>query len=210
MKNSFFHADNWLWQPFGKITDFLILSVLWLFSCIPVVTVGAAFTALYDCSAHCVKNGEKGMVSRYLRTYRRELIPSALSFLLWAMIIGIVFSLIRGFTGTANPTPFNLVITYAATLILIFVVGTGFWVFPLLSRFTFNVISLNLTAIRLAIIYFPSTILLGICTCASIWLCLRLWIPIMIVPGIYGLLATHILEPVFKKYEEMQQDKNEN
>ena len=32
-------------------------------------------------------------------------------------------------------------------------------------------------------------------------LCLRLWLPIMVVPGIAGGLAAYILEPVFQKYE---------
>lgn len=210
MKNSLFNPENWLWQPFGKVTDFLILSALWLFSSIPILTVGSALTALYDCSARCVKNGEKDMLSRYLRTFRRELLPSTLSFLLWTIIIGVVFSFIHNFTATANSTTFNLIITYAAAIILVLVVGIASWVFPLLSRFTFNVVDLNLTAIRLAIMHLPNTITLGVCTSLTIWICLRFWIPLMIAPGIYGLLSAHILEPVFKKYEALQKIENEN
>ena len=202
MKNSLFNPENWLWKPFGKVADFLILSALWIFTSIPIVTVGASFTALYDCSAHCVKNGEDGMFSRYFRTFKRELIPSALSALLWAFIIGGVFALIRSFTATANSTSFNLVLAYAAVFLLAFVIGTAFWVFPLLSRFTFSIVDLNLTAFRLAIAYFPRTIALGICTFAITWICLQFWIPLMVAPGIYGLLSAYILEPVFKKFEE--------
>ena len=206
MKNSLFNPENWLWKPFGKVADFLILSALWIFTSIPIVTLGASFTALYDCSARCVKNGEDGMFSRYFRTFKRELIPSALSALLWAIIIGGVFAFIRSFTANANSTSFNLVLAYASVFLLAFVIGTAFWVFPLLSRFTFSIVDLNLTAFRLAIAYFPRTIALGICTFVITWICLQFWIPLMIAPGIYGLLSTYLLEPVFKKYEEQKDD----
>lgn len=210
MKNSLFNPENWLWQPFGKVADILILNALWLFSCIPVLTIGAALTALYDCSARCVKTGDKGMLSRYFRTYRRELLPGFLSFLLWAIIIGVTFSSLRMFTATAAPTTFNLIIAYAAVSMLVLVVGIASWVFPLLSRFTFGIADLNLTAFRLAIAHLPQTIALGVCTSFTIWICLRLWIPLMIAPGVYGLICAYILEPIFKKYEDQQNAMSEN
>lgn len=210
MKNNFFNPENWLWRPFGKVTDILILSALWIFSSIPIVTVGSALTALYDCSARCVKNGDEGMLSRYLRTFRRELLPSILSFLFWAVILGGIFSFIRNFTATANPTTFNLIIAYAAIFILVLVIGIAFWVFPLLSRFTFSIVDLNLTAIRLAIAHLPRTIALGVCTSLTVWICLRFWIPLIVAPGIYGLISAYILEPVFKKYEDSQEIEHEN
>lgn len=210
MKNSLFNPDNWLWQPFGKVADLLILSALWIFSSLPIVTIGPAFTALYDCSAHCVKNDERGILSRYLRTFFRELLPSMLSFLFWAVVLGGIFSMIQSFTATAVSTTFNLIIAYAATILLILVAGIASWVFPLLSRFTFGIIDLNVTAIRLAITQLPRTLALGVCTSITVWLCLRFWIPFMFAPGVYGLLSSHLLEPVFRKYEEMQKNTNEN
>lgn len=201
MKNSFFNPENWLWKPFGKAADFLILSALWIFSSIPVVTIGSALTALYDCSAHCVKKEEDGMFSRYFRTFKRELLPSTLSLLLWAILVGGIYALIRSFTSNVASTSINLVIAYAGLFILVLVVGIASLVFPLLSRFTFSVIDLNVTAIRLAIAHLPRTLLLGICTSATIWVCLRFWIPLFIAPGIYGLLTAHIIEPIFREYD---------
>ena len=210
MKNSLFNPESWLWQPFGKVADILILNALWLFSCIPIVTIGSDMTALYDCSARCVKTGEKGLVSRYFRTYLRELLPSLVSTLLWAVIIGATYASLRLFTGNADSTTFNLVIAYAGTFMLVLVVGIASWVFPLLSRFTFNIKDLNITAFRLAMAYLPRTIALGVCTSFTVWISLRLWIPIMILPGVYGLICTYILEPVFKKFEDQQKSMNEN
>ena len=209
MKNSLFNPDNWLWKPFGKVADFLILSALWIFTSIPIVTIGSAWTALYDCSAHCVKDGDDGMFSRYFRTYRRELVPSIVSTLLWAVIIGVLFTFIRTFTANADPSTFNLVIAYASLFLLVLVVGIASWVFPLLSRFTFSVADLNITAFRLAIAHLPRTIALGACTSLIIWVSLALWIPLIVAPGILGLISAHILEPVFKSYEDKQENETE-
>ena len=80
MKNSLFNSENWLWSPFSLVADFLILSCLWLLCSIPVLTLGAATAAMYDCCARCMKDGDRAMFSRFFRTFRRELshsIPTA-------------------------------------------------------------------------------------------------------------------------------------
>ena len=201
MKNSLFNSENWIWQPFGLVADFLILSCLWLIFSIPMVTVGAASTAMYDCCARCIKDGDRALFSRFFRTFRRELLKSIPSTLLWAAILGLLFFLIRSFTGSAAGTDINLVLAYAMVVFLAVAVGTASWVFPLLSRFTFDFASLNITAIRLALAHLPRTMALGAVNIAAGWLCLRLLMPVMVAPGIAALLSAYLLEPVFKPYE---------
>ena len=201
MKNSLFNSENWIWQPFGLVADFLILSCLWLIFSIPMVTVGAASAAMYDCCARCIKDGDRALFSRFFRTFRRELLKSIPSTLLWAAILGLLFFLIRSFTGSATDTDINLVLAYAMVVFLAVAVGIASWVFPLLSRFTFDFASLNMTAIRLALAHLPRTMALGAVNIAAGWLCLRLLMPVMVVPGIAALLSAYLLEPVFKPYE---------
>lgn len=201
MKNSLFNAENWLWQPFGKVADFLLLSGLWLLCSIPVVTAGAAFAALYDCCARCVKGSKPDMFSRFFRTFRRELGLGSFSFLLWAAILGGGLLLIRTFTGNVAGSDRNVILAYAMIALLAMLTGVAGWVFPLLSRFTFRFGGLQAMALRLAMAHLPRTILLIAVVFAGGWLCLRLLFPIMVVPGIAGLLAAYILEPVFQKYE---------
>ena len=201
MKNTLFNPENWIWQPFSWVADFLILSCLWLICSIPVVTAGAATAALYDCCARCLKDGEKELFSRFFRTFRRELISGIPSLLLWAAILGGYLFLIRSFTGSAAGTDQDLVISYSLVVILGVLVGIASWVFPLLSRFTFRFADLNITALRLALGHLPRTMVLGGVNAAAGWLCLRFMLPVMVLPGIAGLLSAFLLEPVFKTYE---------
>ena len=204
MKNSLFNSENWILQPFSWLADFLILSCLWLICSIPVITAGAATAAMYDCCARCLKDGERELFSRFFRTFRRELISGIPSFLLWAAILGGAWLLIRGFTGSAAGTEMNLVFAYGMMVFLGVLVGIASWVFPLLSRFTFNFSGLNTTALRLSLAHLPRTMLLGVVNVASGWLCITFLFPVMVVPGIAGLLSSYILEPVFKTYENRE------
>lgn len=201
MKNTLFNPENWIWEPFGKVADFLILSCLWLLCSIPIVTMGAAFTALYDCCARCVRGGEREMFSRFFRTFRRELVQGGLSGLLWMAILGGGLLLIRSFTANAQGTDQNVALAYGMVALLALLTGICAWVFPLLSRFTFSFGGLQITALRLAMAHLPRTLLLTAVVLAGGWICLRLLMPVMVVPGIAGLLCAYILEPVFQKYE---------
>lgn len=202
--NSLFNPESMIWQPFGRIADYLILSCLWLLCSIPVLTAGAATAAMYDCCARCIKGGERELFSRFFRTFRRELVQGAGGLLLWAGILGGLYFLIRGFTGSAEPGTLNLVLSYAMAMLLVFVLGTAAWVFPLQSRFTFRFGDLQLTAFRLAVSHLPRTMGLGLVNLAAGLLCLKFVMPVMVVPGISSLVSAHILEPVFKTYENRE------
>ena len=173
MKNRFFSADNWLWSPFGWVADFLILSGLWVLCCMPVVTAGAACTALYDCAAHCMLGGELTMFSRFFRTFRRELKLGSLSFLLWGAVLAAAVMLIRAFTGSAEASDGNLMLAYGFVFLLAVLVGIAAWVFPLLSRFTFGFGGLQATAVKMAVAYLPRTAGLAIVNLAAGWVCLK-------------------------------------
>ena len=47
MFSEIFNYDNGFWRFMGKLWDALVLNILWVVCCIPLVTVGAATTAVY-------------------------------------------------------------------------------------------------------------------------------------------------------------------
>ena len=48
------------------------------------------------------------------------------------------------------------------------------------------------------------SLLLGLLTGGSILLCVLFWLPGLAVPYLWALIATFILEPIFKPYMEAQ------
>ena len=48
MFRNFFRPDSALMITLSQITDCIFLSLFWIMGCVPVVTAGASFAALYD------------------------------------------------------------------------------------------------------------------------------------------------------------------
>lgn len=199
--NRFFSRDNWLWSPFSWVADMVILSCLWVLCSVPLFTIGASTAALYDCTARCVRGGDEKMFARFFRTFRRELMQSVPTILLWSIVIIGGYAAISTYGNSVTVTSTSTAITTGLLLLLTVVVGIAAWVFPLLSRFTFSVVQLNVTAAKLALIHLPRTMALGISTVFAGFLCLQFIAPLFFLPGILALLWTLLLESVFRKYE---------
>ena len=58
-----FDPQNSFWRFFGLVPDVLILSLMWVLFSLPVVTIGASTTALYDAVAHGIRFKEGGCIS---------------------------------------------------------------------------------------------------------------------------------------------------
>ena len=93
MARNFFNPEGLVWKPLGALGDLVMLSLLWGICSIPLVTIGPATAALYDCTAHCVRRGEDGLFSRFKRTFLAELKTGLLSTLLWAAVLGALYVL---------------------------------------------------------------------------------------------------------------------
>lgn len=200
MAKSFFNSDNWIWTPFTLIADVFVLSCLWFICSVPLITMGAATTALYDCAARCVRGKDQKLFSRFFRTFKREFGQSTVCLVFWGVVIAVLYWGVKTFGNCVAVTEGTTVITVALLLGVVVVVGVACWVLPLLSRFTFSFGQLNVTAVKLALANVPRTMLLGIATVAAAWLCLQLWIPFFFLPAVLVLGWTQLLEPVFQKY----------
>ena len=195
-----FNPDAFLWRWCSRILDMMVLSIFWFFCSIPVVTVGAASTALYDAAVHGIRREEPGAYARFFRTFRRELktaVPAtllwgaALAVLLWAgQQIGVVIQ---------SPGPV-LAATAVLAALLLFVLGTVSWLFPLLARFTFSFGALNRTAGQFFMAHLPSSFLLAVLLAASAWACFRFLFPMCFLPCIEALLASFLVERAFRKH----------
>lgn len=68
MKNSF-RPDSGLMITMAQVTDCIFLSLFFILGCVPVVTVGASFAALYDAAHRGFRQGEKNSWQRFLHVF---------------------------------------------------------------------------------------------------------------------------------------------
>lgn len=198
---SLFNPQNAFWSVFGKIADVLALSLLWVICSLPVVTMGAATTALYDASVKCVRQGENGTLVRFFRTFRRELATASLVTVLWGALLLLLSAGLRlAWAGMQAELPGAPVMLAGLFILLMIPFGALCWMFPLLSRFTFRPTGLIAMSLRLTLGYLPYTVLIVVITLAAAAAVCLLWMPVLVVPCLTALLWSLPMERVFRRH----------
>lgn len=201
MLSSLFNANNPFWRTFARVMDLFGLSLCWLFCSIPLVTLGASTTALYDAVYHGVRLGESGDYVRFWNTFRAELKTSllvTLPFLALVVVYLLVFRVTYAMAAAGNQAAGVLVYAYQ----LLSCVPLAVWLFAcaILSRFTFTPMALARTACRLVFAHLPSAIVV-----TAVVLLVRsviLWWPISVIllPALAAYTVSFFLERIFAPF----------
>jgi len=189
-----YDPDNRLWRVLDKVGSALILNLLWLLSCLPIVTVGPATAAMYETVRKFFLRGEGALVPTYLKAFRANLKQAIPLGLVAVVILGVVIAGVM--TGMSQ----GLLAVGAAVLVGgIFVVCVLFWCVPLAARFT-NTAGAHLkNGVLLGLGNLGSTLLLLAALVAAV-LAVAQFVPLVfIVPVGLMIMWTARLEAVFRK-----------
>lgn len=199
MKN-IFRPDSGLMIVMTQITDCIFLSLFFMLGCLPVVTVGASFAALYDATFRGFRAGEKNTWQRFFRVYRQNwkasIVPTLIFYVLMAMVG-------RGMIRIWNEAVYGNVswaLFAAMALIAVVILGVASLLFPMLSRFENSLPALLKNTVVLALANAPRTLALGILNAFAAFLCVRYIVPLFFLPSLAALIGSLLIEPVFKPY----------
>lgn len=201
MLQKIFSQEGFLWKGLNILTDILFLSVLWSVFCLLIIPAGPATAALYDSVVHGIRRREPDVYRRFFRTLKAEFKTACLSGILWGAVITVCVLTVRYLLALGETSRGAFAAGIAYYIVLILPLGSACWVFPILSRFTFDFISLNRTAFRFAIGQLPRTLILVLMTIEVLQWCLNDLFPFAFMPAVTMLLWSLFIEPVFKKYE---------
>ena len=93
MKN-FFGQDGFVYRAVNKFVDLVVLNVMFVLSCIPIITIGAANTSLYTLTLKMCKNQEGYIVKEYWKSFKNNFKKSTIVwclFLVLFLVLGIDF-----------------------------------------------------------------------------------------------------------------------
>ena len=200
MFRKFLNPDNALMITMTQITDCIFLSLFWLIGCIPVVTMGASFAALYDATYRGFRKGEKHSWGRFLEVYRENWKASILpTFLFLAAAFGLTKVLI-GFWNAAAAGSLSWMVFSGVAFVGILLVGILSVLFPMLSRFENSFGALLKNTLFLAMANLPRTLVLGFLNTATVLLCAVFVIPLFFMPSLAALIGSLLIEPMFKPF----------
>ena len=196
---NFFNPEKGIWAALSTLVDVCGLSILWLFLCIPVVTIGPATAALYYTVVKCVRGREEGAFKYYFLSLRDNLKVGCIATLICvplAVILAAGYAVMRANAGS----DLGWVLFGAYYVALLLPVGVLCWLFPLLGRFTFGVKALFVTALQLALRHLPSTVVVTLLVVEVASFCIPNWWPALFMPAVTALLASLFFERVFQRY----------
>lgn len=163
VRKRIFDADNPLMRALAVAADLLLLNLLTLLCSLPVLTLGAALSALCDQVQRIVRGEESYVVRGFFRAFRSNLLQgSALG--LFFLACGALIWLDYRLALTLMP-----MLRFAAAAVGILVLAVGLYAFPLQARFENSLGATLKNAATLAVGFFPRTAGMVVCVLA-LWL----------------------------------------
>ena len=212
-----FDLDSPLVRFLNKVADLLWLNLLTVVCCIPIVTAGAAFTALHYCCLKLVR-GEEGYITKdFFKSFKLNFKQATVIWLI-VLVTGIVlgfdfYIIINGVVGgTAAVIRIGLLI---AAILYVFIV---LYVFPLQSHFYNPVKTTIKNAFMMSLTILPKTVLMVIyaalplaLTYTGIWFSVGALVGFSILfwfsaPAYFSAL---LYNKTFKKYEPKEEENDD-
>lgn len=202
-----FRMDSPLMRFLTKIADLMVLNILFCVTSIPLITIGASWTALYSVTLKMVRD-EEGSVSRsYFRSFRQNFRQATLLWLGVLVVLALLVLDIRVLNGMAEGTAPGLLRVGVEILALLGIMVLQY-LFPSLARFEASLADTLKNACMMALAHLPKTALMTAAVVGAVWITLinntTIAIGLMVWPLIgFALMAfgnSGILRKIFDNY----------
>lgn len=197
--NRIFDVDNPVWRFVGKLADVFILNLLWIVCCIPVVTIGAASTAVYYVTFKLAGDTEGHLIKDFFKSFRLNMKQATVVWLLM-LLSGLILVFDLWFFTEQTSWLGKAMVALFSMIGMIYLM-TALYLFPVLAGFYQNTKSLIRTSFAMAIRHLPWTLLLMIMD-AGIVLTAFFYIPpiLFLCFTLTAFLNSYIFRIIFSKY----------
>ena len=195
-----FKYDGSFVQTCNKIVDCICLSLLWLVTSLPIVTVGAATTALYYAINTGIRYEQGHIWSAYWRSFRANFKQATVIWLLLLVIYGLVGAscYCTYYLCTSGMLPKEMF--YLLLVVLALVMTWANLLFPYLAKFQNTTKMILKNCFGIGLLSFPIALLQVIFFILVVTGISMFPMAVLFGPGIYMVLSCYTLEPVFRKY----------
>ena len=201
MWEEIFSVDNFFFRAMSRLGDLLILNFIFLISCIPIITIGPALTALYYTAISTLDREDGYIVQLYVKSFKQNFKQSIF---LWLILLftGIILSCdvyvwvaLSKSTGEPIWKPFTVI----SVIILCLYMFIFTFVWPLQAKFNNTILQTLKNAFFMAITHIPTT-LYSICILALWIFCIYRYHVAQVLFCLLGVSSTAYLQAfIFKK-----------
>ena len=138
--------------------DLMLLNFLWILTCLPIFTIGAASTALYSVLLKMARNEEGYIFKNYIKAFKENFKRASLIWLCFLLILAWLVFMIR--ISIFSGSEFLKILALAEVAILLILVSALAYVFALQARYENTIVSTIQNAFILSLSYFPHSLAL--------------------------------------------------
>lgn len=138
--HTLFNPENKFWNFMGKVADVACMSILWLITSLPVITIGASTAAFYSFTLDAVQDEEGHVWQSYFSAFRQNFKKATILWLLQIILFVVMainlyaawyFYLAKGIIGLVF-----LSLAFSGMLVL---VCTGLYMYPIVVSYDFSI-----------------------------------------------------------------------
>lgn len=154
---SFLSPDSRFMQVISRITDLVLLNILYLLTCLPLFTAGAATAALYSVCFRIFRNRESSILKSYFRAFRDNFRQGTALWLLELLICvpGIVY--FDTFWHMEGPLRYLFAVIFTVLVLTEFAAS---WAYPWISQFRNNLPTVLRNSLILSLSHLPRSLAL--------------------------------------------------
>ena len=204
--NRFFNPDNPVMEFIAKIFDLVILNLIFIFSCVPIITIGASTSALSYVTLKMVRGEDPYIWRNFWKSFRQNFKQGTLVWIFSILIfifLGMDFYIIN-----SQNTSLFAVVRILLWIVCAVALSVFLYVFPVISHFVCTTKQALKNALLMTFGHLPYTLMLALaglllflCSSSS-----KLFAMIVVLSGICGFSVVSFVysimfDRIFQKYE---------
>lgn len=198
-----------LYHYMSKLAECMILSLLWIVSSLPIITCGAATSALYYCAVKVLRKDEGSAFKDFWRAFKSNLNQGILAVIVAFAICALI--VVIGSTVYAAMPQSDVLKKIYIGYILLFSAGISWlhYVFSYIARFEAPFRTVLKNSLIICVMNLPvslSMVILFVAVAAVFILTAPAsGVALFLLPALYALVTSSLLEKVYRKYMPVQE-----
>ena len=203
----FFNPDNPVMEFIAKIFDLVILNLIFIFSCVPIITIGASTSALSYVTLKMVRGEDPYIWRNFWKSFRQNFKQGTLVWIFSILIfifLGMDFYIIN-----SQNTSLFAVVRILLWIVCAVALSVFLYVFPVISHFVCTTKQALKNALLMTFGHLPYTLMMLALAGLLLFLCSsssKLFAMIVVLSGIcrfsvVSFVYSIMFDRIFQKYE---------
>ncbi|MBS4219224.1 DUF624 domain-containing protein [Bacillus sp. FJAT-49711] len=185
-----------------KISNLFILNVLWIVSCIPIITIFPATAAMFSVVRQWKLKHEVSVVKPFINAFKLNFKQSLLIGLLWIPFAFLLYlDYFYVIQAASEWRTFLLVPLFFIALIFLFMTT---FLFPVMTHYQLRLRDVLKNSFIVSLVYFPSTILIMILAVIFLFILLYLPVTCLIIFSLWANINFSLCNRAFNKIEKLR------